>query len=90
MKNAPVAASYLAVSLSLTLLTLSSLSLNGTGIIHLQIFQSGSINSFLMTTSGPLGLLSYVRIWHDNSGGGGQAGWFLSKVAVMDLQTGKE
>eukprot|EP00057_Strongylocentrotus_purpuratus_P024893 XP_011679367.1 PREDICTED: receptor for egg jelly 6 isoform X1 [Strongylocentrotus purpuratus] len=54
------------------------------------IFQSGSINSFLMTTAGPLGLLAYVRIWHDNSGGGGQAGWFLSKVAVMDLQTGKE
>ncbi|XP_063962086.1 polycystin-1-like [Lytechinus pictus] len=54
------------------------------------VFQSGCINSFLMTVPRPLGLLTYVRIWHDNSGAGGQAGWFLSKVSVMDLQTGKE
>ncbi|XP_072168407.1 polycystin family receptor for egg jelly-like [Diadema setosum] len=54
------------------------------------IFQVGSINSFLMTVPRPLGLLTYVRIWHDNSGGGGQAGWFLSRISIMDLQTGKE
>ncbi|XP_037076846.1 polycystic kidney disease 2-like 2 protein [Pollicipes pollicipes] len=40
-----------------------------------------------MTTAGPLGHLDYIRIWHDNSGGGRHAGWYLDKVVIKDLQT---
>ena len=35
----------------------------------------------------PLGLLNYVRIWHDNSGPGASASWFLKYLIVRDLQT---
>jgi hypothetical protein len=34
-----------------------------------------------------LGDLSYVRIWHDNTGGGSDASWFLKYMIVRDLQT---
>ncbi len=34
-----------------------------------------------------LGQLDYIRIWHDNSGKGGMASWFLKTVIVHDLQT---
>ena len=35
----------------------------------------------------PLGDLVYIRIWHDNSGQGPMASWFLKSVIVHDLQT---
>jgi polycystin 1L2 len=31
--------------------------------------------------------LNYLRIWHDNSGKGSNASWFLKFVIVHDLQT---
>jgi polycystin 1L2 len=34
-----------------------------------------------------LGPLDYLRIWHDNSGVGSNASWFLKFVIVHDLQT---
>ena len=34
-----------------------------------------------------MGDLSYLRIWHDNSGKGDQASWFLKYIIVHDLQT---
>jgi PLAT/LH2 domain len=34
-----------------------------------------------------LGLLNYVRVWHDNSGKGASASWFLKYIIVRDLQT---
>jgi hypothetical protein len=34
-----------------------------------------------------LGLLNYIRIWHDNSGEGSSASWFLKYIIVQDLQT---
>jgi hypothetical protein len=34
-----------------------------------------------------LGSLSYVRIWHDNSGTGNTASWFLKYIIIRDLQT---
>ena len=34
-----------------------------------------------------LGLLNYVRIWHDNSGEGSAASWFLKYLIIRDLQT---
>ena len=35
----------------------------------------------------PLGVLHYLRVWHDNSGEGPWASWFLKYIIVRDLQT---
>ena len=35
----------------------------------------------------PLGDLTYLRIWHDNSGLGDYASWYLKFVIIQDLQT---
>ena len=35
----------------------------------------------------PLGLLNCIRIWHDNSGQGSSASWFLKYIIIRDLQT---
>jgi polycystin 1L2 len=37
-----------------------------------------------------LGLLNYIRIWHDNSGKDSSPSWFLKYVIVRDLQTMKK
>ena len=42
--------------------------------------------SLSITFSG-LGPLTYLHIWHDNSGQGGSASWFLKFLIVHDLQT---
>jgi hypothetical protein len=34
-----------------------------------------------------LGSLNYIRIWHDNTGGGSSSSWFLKYIIVYDLQT---
>ena len=34
-----------------------------------------------------LGLLNCIRIWHDNSGKGSSASWFLKYLIIRDLQT---
>ena len=31
------------------------------------------------------GLLNYIRVWHDNSGRGASASWFLKYILVRDL-----
>ena len=35
----------------------------------------------------PLGDLNYIKIWHDNSGKGDMASWYLSHIIVHDLQS---
>ncbi|PVD28955.1 hypothetical protein C0Q70_11551 [Pomacea canaliculata] len=50
--------------------------------------ETGSVMKYIMTAVSCLGHLDYVRIWHDNSGGY-QAGWFLSRLDVEDLQSGQ-
>ena len=35
----------------------------------------------------PLGALNYLHIWHDNSGKGKFASWYLRNVVVRDVQT---
>ena len=35
----------------------------------------------------PLGNLQYLKIWHDNSGKGSSASWYLTYIQVKDLQT---
>ena len=34
-----------------------------------------------------LGLLNYIRVWHDNTGQGASGSWFLKYIIVRDLQT---
>lgn len=46
-------------------------------------FQRSSSDVFVMTTAGSLGSLSYLKVWHDNKGGG----WYLRSIEVIDLQT---
>ncbi|XP_023932388.1 uncharacterized protein LOC106168381 [Lingula anatina] len=47
----------------------------------------GSVDRFLLAVRGPLGDLNYLRIWHDNSGKGQFASWYLKYLLVQDLQT---
>lgn len=52
-----------------------------------KLFRRGGIDSFLMGVNAPLGNLNYIRIWHDNSGKGNMASWYLKFVIVHDVQT---
>ncbi|GFR32582.1 polycystic kidney disease protein 1-like 2 [Trichonephila clavata] len=52
------------------------------------IFQRGAINCFIMSVPRCLGQLNYLRIWHDNSGEGKNASWYLKHVVVKDIITG--
>ncbi|KAI8514730.1 hypothetical protein Bbelb_073210, partial [Branchiostoma belcheri] len=54
-----------------------------------QVFKRGSISSFLLSTSVDLGDLTHLHVWHDNSGTGGDASWFLDKIVVGDLRSDK-
>ncbi|CAF1416666.1 unnamed protein product [Rotaria sordida] len=54
---------------------------------HRKIFQRSGIDAFIITVPKSLGLLNYIRIWHDNSGKGSSASWFLKYIIVTDLQT---
>ncbi|KAK3599286.1 hypothetical protein CHS0354_028642 [Potamilus streckersoni] len=49
-------------------------------------FQTGAVFNFLLSTSFHLGQLNYLRIWHDNSGGGSHASWYLDRISVHDIQ----
>ncbi|XP_064595268.1 polycystin-1-like protein 2 [Liolophura sinensis] len=53
-------------------------------------FPKQSVRHYLMTVESCLGDLQYLRIWHDNSGKGPLASWFLHKVVVEDLQEDKK
>lgn len=54
-----------------------------------KLFQRSSIDVFLLAVPKCLGTLNYLRLWHDNSGKGSSASWFLKYVLVNDLQTMK-
>lgn len=54
---------------------------------NLQEFSTGSIRNFILATEQPLGHLVFLRIWHDNSGKGNHASWFIDKILIEDLQT---
>ncbi len=41
----------------------------------------------IMRTSSCLGPLDFLEVWHDSSGDGGEASWFLDKIVVRDLVT---
>ncbi|XP_041369726.1 polycystic kidney disease protein 1-like 2 [Gigantopelta aegis] len=50
-----------------------------------ELFTSGAENWFLLKTSGSLGHIKSVVIWHDNSGQ--QPSWYLKEIVVKDVQT---
>ncbi|XP_019616827.1 PREDICTED: uncharacterized protein LOC109464315 [Branchiostoma belcheri] len=47
----------------------------------------GGSYDFIMPMKNPLGNLQLIHIWHDNTGGGDAASWFLRDVLVKDLKT---
>ncbi|XP_028399329.1 LOW QUALITY PROTEIN: polycystic kidney disease protein 1-like 2 [Dendronephthya gigantea] len=49
-------------------------------------FQRGQTNSFVVSYPHGVGDLSYIQIWHDNSGS--SPSWYLSRLTIKDLQTG--
>ena len=51
-----------------------------------QGFKRGAVKHFMMSAEENIGELLFVRIWHDNSGKGENAGWFLDKICVEDIQ----
>ncbi|XP_070581220.1 polycystin family receptor for egg jelly-like isoform X2 [Ptychodera flava] len=54
-----------------------------------KLFRRGTADGFLMAVPRPLGTLNYMRIWHDNSGKGKMQSWYLTYIAIRDLQTGQ-
>ncbi|XP_076348157.1 polycystin-1-like protein 2 [Tachypleus tridentatus] len=50
--------------------------------------ESGSIIRYVLSVPSSLGALNYLRIWHDNSGGGANSSWYLNRIIVQDLQNG--
>ncbi|KAI3380764.1 hypothetical protein SNEBB_003260 [Seison nebaliae] len=55
-----------------------------------KVFQRGAADAFIMASPSALGPLTYLRIWHDNSGKGKYASWYLKYVLVNDLQTNEK
>ncbi|PFX18998.1 Polycystic kidney disease protein 1-like 2 [Stylophora pistillata] len=45
----------------------------------------GGVDSFLITTPECLGSLTFIRIWHDNTGK--SPSWLLSQVVIRDIDT---
>ncbi|XP_077980091.1 polycystin-1-like protein 2 [Glandiceps talaboti] len=54
------------------------------------LFKRGCIDHFVMAVPSCLGPLSYIRIWHDDSGKGEHGSWYLSRIMISDLQTGQK
>ena len=50
-----------------------------------QEFHTGSIMTFLLATTDDLGPLQHLHVWHDNSGTGRYASWYLSQILVHDI-----
>ena len=52
-----------------------------------EVLKRGNVDSFLITTTGSLGPLDYLQIWHDNTGN--DPAWFLNRIVVRDSGTGR-
>ncbi|XP_071131781.1 polycystin-1-like protein 2 [Mytilus edulis] len=50
-------------------------------------FGIGSTRRFVMTVPQQIHNPAFLQIWHDDSGKGGAASWYLNKVLIEDLQT---
>ncbi|XP_071550540.1 polycystin-1-like [Panulirus ornatus] len=53
-----------------------------------KILRKADVDVFVMAVPRPLGPLQFLRIWHDNSGKGPNASWYLSYIVLRDVQTG--
>jgi hypothetical protein len=53
-----------------------------------EVFIAGALDSFIMTTAGPLGDLKYMRVWNDNVGMRDMGAWYCMSITVTDIQTG--
>ncbi|XP_078703579.1 polycystin-1-like protein 2 [Branchiostoma floridae x Branchiostoma belcheri] len=49
------------------------------------LFQQGSVDSFLVSTEQPLGVLTHMRVWHNNAGF--SPSWFLGQIVVVNRKT---
>ncbi|KAI8507142.1 hypothetical protein Bbelb_155810 [Branchiostoma belcheri] len=52
-----------------------------------EVLLRGGTCEFIMPLKASLGDLERLHIWHDNSGGGDDASWFLKDLIIKDLQT---
>lgn len=57
------------------------------GDVDAKTFKTASVENFVLTTEKSVGELTAIRIWHDESGESPE--WFLERVVVKDMQTGK-
>uniref|UniRef100_A0A8C5N031 Polycystin family receptor for egg jelly n=1 Tax=Leptobrachium leishanense TaxID=445787 RepID=A0A8C5N031_9ANUR len=48
-------------------------------------FETGGVDTFLLSTSCCLGDISHIRIWHNNSGK--SPGWYLSRIKIENVFT---
>ena len=55
-----------------------------------QGFHRSTIKNFILSVDKSLGGLSFLRIWHDNSGKGKYKSWYLNQIQVTNLQTGEK
>ena len=53
---------------------------------HRKEHTKGSIYHFLVTVPYELGDLRFVRIWHDGSGTGSKASWYLQEIILHDVE----
>ncbi|XP_035689707.1 polycystic kidney disease protein 1-like 2 [Branchiostoma floridae] len=49
------------------------------------LFEQGSVDSFLVSTEEPLGVLTHMRVWHNNAGF--SPSWYLSQIVVANRAT---
>ena len=53
-----------------------------------KVFQNGGVDTFILSCPRSLGNLQHIRVWHDNSGK--HPKWFLSRLAIKDMQTDRQ
>ena len=56
-------------------------------MLILQGFGSSSVKRFVMSVPKKIDDPSVLKIWHDNSGSGNEASWYLNKITLQDIQT---
>eukprot|EP00058_Branchiostoma_floridae_P016495 XP_002601983.1 hypothetical protein BRAFLDRAFT_98933 [Branchiostoma floridae] len=49
------------------------------------LFQQGSVDSFLVSTEEPLGVMTHMRVWHNNAGF--SPSWYLGQIVVVNRGT---
>ncbi|KAK3090876.1 hypothetical protein FSP39_015410 [Pinctada imbricata] len=50
---------------------------------------TGSVNNYIVSLPHGLNDLHYLTIWHDTTGKGEDADWYLNMIIVRDIQTGQ-